>query len=92
MVTGIRAVEAAMGSGIKAPVAAERDVVAVARRSLHWAASLPAGALVSEADVEVLRPASGLAPARLVTLVGRRTTRAVEAGTAITAADVEGPA
>jgi sialic acid synthase SpsE len=92
MVEGIRAVEAAMGSGVKAPVEAERDVTAVARRSLHWAVSLPAGAPVTQAALAVLRPGTGLAPARLATLVGRRTTRAVEAGAAVAAADVEDPA
>jgi sialic acid synthase SpsE len=89
MVEGIRAVGAALGSGIKAPVAAEREVAAVARRSLHWAASLPAGAAVEAGHLAVLRPGTGLAPARLAALVGRRTARPVEAGRAVEPADVE---
>ncbi|HYO44874.1 MAG TPA: N-acetylneuraminate synthase family protein [Candidatus Limnocylindrales bacterium] len=90
MVAGIRAVEAALGSGVKAPVEAERDVTAVARRSLHWATSLPAGAIVAEADVATLRPGTGLAPAKIAAVVGRRTVRPVEAGTAVAPGDIEG--
>ena len=78
----IRAVEAALGTGIKVPVEAERDVAAVARRSLHWAGDLAAGRLVAAGDLAVLRPGTGLAPARLATLVGRRTSRARRGGVA----------
>ena len=46
MVAGIRAVSSALGTGEKVPVEAERAIAAVARRSLHWATSLAAGATV----------------------------------------------
>jgi len=92
MVAGIRQVEAAMGSGVKAPVEAERNVAAVARRSLHWATTLEAGHAVTADDLVILRPGTGLRPARLDALVGRRTTRRVEGGTAVTVDDVEGGA
>ena len=89
MVAGIRAVEAALGTGVKVPVEAERDVARVARRSLHWAGSLEAGRLVTADDLAVLRPGTGLTPGRLATLVGRRTSRAVEAGSAVRLDDLE---
>ena len=79
-----------MGSGDKAPVAAERDVARVARRSLHWRRSLPAGHVVGDDDLDVLRPGTGLAPALAGTLVGRRTGRRVAAGSMIKPADLEG--
>jgi N-acetylneuraminate synthase/N,N'-diacetyllegionaminate synthase len=90
MVAGIRAIEAALGNGVKAPVAAEQDVARVARRSLHWRRSLPPGATIGSGDLEILRPATGLAPANLDDVVGRRTARAVEAGQAVDAGDVDG--
>ncbi len=90
LVRAVRAIEAAMGSGDKVPVAAERDVARVARRSLHWRRSLPAGHVVVDDDVDVLRPGTGLAPALAVTLVGRRIGREVAAGSMIEPADVEG--
>lgn len=89
MVRGIRAVEASLGSGIKEPVAAERDVASVARRSLHWAADLPAASVVRPADLAVLRPGVGMAPALLDSLVGGRTTRGVRAGARVEPGDVE---
>ena len=90
MVRAIRSIEAALGTGIKAPVPAEADVARVARRSLHWARALDAGRLVDAGDVAILRPGTGLAPARLVDVVGRRTRRDVAAGAAVAAGDVEG--
>ncbi|HEX2756186.1 MAG TPA: N-acetylneuraminate synthase family protein [Candidatus Limnocylindrales bacterium] len=90
MVAGIRTVESALGSGDKRPVEAERAVAAVARKSLHWARSLPPGSPISEADLAAMRPGTGLSPARQVDLVGRRTARAVTAGQPVDPADTEG--
>ncbi len=90
MVAGIRAVERALGTGAKAPVPAELDVARVARRSLHWTVSMDAGRVVAPGDVAILRPGTGMAPARLDEVVGRRTARAVMAGTAVAPRDVEG--
>jgi N-acetylneuraminate synthase/N,N'-diacetyllegionaminate synthase len=89
MVAAIRLTEAALGSGDKIPVAAERDVAAVARRSVRWRRSLAAGESVDEADLVVLRPADGLEPRRLGEIVGRRTARGVRAGAAVALEDVE---
>jgi N-acetylneuraminate synthase/N,N'-diacetyllegionaminate synthase len=90
-VAGIRAVGSALGTGVKAPVAAERDVARVARRSLHWGRGLAAGTVVAAADLVALRPGTGLAPGRLGELVGRRTARPVEAGARVEPADLEDP-
>ena len=92
MVSGIRTVEAALGSGEKRPVEAERAVAAVARKSLHWGRSLAAGALVGEADLAAMRPGTGLSPARQAEFVGRRTARDVSAGAMVAPDDLEGPA
>jgi N,N'-diacetyllegionaminate synthase len=92
MVDGIRAIEAALGSGVKAPTAAEADVAAVARRSLHWIRSLEAGTVVGDDDLAALRPGTGLPPARRWDVVGRRTARPVRAGELVRDADIEGRA
>jgi N-acetylneuraminate synthase/N,N'-diacetyllegionaminate synthase len=89
MVVGIRTVEAALGTGAKRPVEAERAIAAVARKSLHWRRSLPAGSRIAEADLEALRPGTGLSPARQADLVGRRTRRAVTAGELVSDDDAE---
>lgn len=90
MVAGIRAVEAALGSGIKVPVEAELDVAMVARRSLHWRRTLRAGHVIDAADLDSLRPGTGLAPGRLIEMIGLRTVRDVEAGAMVAASDVDG--
>jgi pseudaminic acid synthase len=51
------------------------------RRSLYVVRAVPAGAALGEADVRSIRPAAGLAPKHLKTVLGRRTRRAVPAGT-----------
>lgn len=83
MVDGIRTVTGARGTGHKAPVAAERDVARVARRSLHWATDLRAGDTVGPTDLVALRPGTGLRPGERDALVGRTVGRPVRAGVAV---------
>ena len=90
MTAAIRAVERAVGDGDKRPVAAERGVAAVARRSLHWTRDVAAGSVVAATDLVALRPATGLSPARLRDVLGRRTAHPVEAGEPVVTGDLEG--
>ncbi len=80
LVRQIRDVEAALGSSVKAPTAAEIPVRAVARRSVMARRPLPAGHVLSEDDLILLRPASGIAPRFVHTLPGRALQTDVEAG------------
>jgi N-acetylneuraminate synthase/N,N'-diacetyllegionaminate synthase len=89
MVDGIRATSAALGTGIKTPVAAERPIAAVARKSLHWRVSLEAGATVEADHLLAMRPGTGLAPSLLGDIVGRKLARPVTAGTAAAPDDLE---
>jgi N-acetylneuraminate synthase len=84
LVTAIRDVEAALGDGIKRPAPSEMPVRDVARKSLIAARDLPAGAVLTREDLAVLRPGTGLSPAALPTVVGRRTARAIRLHTPIT--------
>ena len=72
LVRGVREVEAALGDGRKIPVPAERNTAAVARRSLCAARDLPAGTVLAREMVVARRPGTGLAPALLDAVVGRR--------------------
>jgi sialic acid synthase SpsE len=89
MVVAIRSVESALGSGLKSPTASEAETALVARRSLHWAGDLDRGTTIGASDLDVLRPGTGMAPARMAGLVGGRTSRSVRAGTAIVPDDIE---
>jgi N-acetylneuraminate synthase/N,N'-diacetyllegionaminate synthase len=88
MVAAIRATAAAIGDGDKVPTEAEREIAAVARRSLHWARDIAAGQTIHEDDVVAQRPGTGISPAKMHELVGGRTARAVQAGAMVQEADV----
>jgi sialic acid synthase SpsE len=84
LVRGVRRVEAALGHGRKEPAAAEADVARVARRSLVAACDIPEGATLTAGVVTALRPGTGLSPALLPSLLGRRARHAIGAGTLLT--------
>lgn len=88
LVSAVREVEAARGDGKKRPMACEEDVRRVARRSLFWARPVVAGAVVERADLDALRPATGLPPSCFHEIVGRRAARAVAAGQMVSPGDL----
>jgi N,N'-diacetyllegionaminate synthase len=77
MVTAIRHVEAALGTGIKGPAPCELPNLSVARKSVVAACSLPAGHRLAARDLDIKRPGNGLPPKLLPTLVGRTLIAAV---------------
>jgi N-acetylneuraminate synthase/N,N'-diacetyllegionaminate synthase len=78
MVTAIRNVEAALGSGIKAPAPCEVPNISVARKSIVAAKPLPAGHKLCEEDLEIKRPGDGLASKFIPALLGRTLRTSVE--------------
>jgi len=81
LVRSIRRVESALGSGRKVPAPSEIETAKVARRSLVAARDIPAGATLEREMVIMRRPGTGMSPATLDTLLGRRTAREIAAGT-----------
>lgn len=79
LVAGIRAIEAAIGSPAKYPTAAERDTIAVARRSLVARREIAQGEAFEPSNLTVLRPASGRSPLDYWELLGRPASRAYAA-------------
>ena len=71
LVRGIRTIEAAMGTGIKEPSAAEAATAEVARKSLVTSLALSAGTVLTEAMIAIKRPGTGLAPGERDAVVGR---------------------
>jgi N-acetylneuraminate synthase len=89
LVEGIRTVESALGSGLKVPARAERGTAAVARKSLVASRDIPAGAVLTPILVAVRRPGTGMPPAALPTILGRRVRRALKAGHVLSWKDLE---
>jgi N-acetylneuraminate synthase len=71
MVAAIRHVEAALGTGIKAPAPCELPNLPIARKSVVAARSLPVGHQLATGDLDIKRPGNGIAPKLLPALIGR---------------------
>jgi sialic acid synthase SpsE len=73
MVDRTRELELALGNGNKVIEENEKDTVVVQRRCLRAAGELPAGTVLSRADIEALRPApvDSISPYHIPDLIGR---------------------
>lgn len=89
MVRDIRAVEEALGDGIKAPRPAEIPVRILVRRSIVLRHALSQGQRLSRNDLMLLRPGVGIEPRYLDVVVGRRLARPLPAGAVLTWEDLE---
>jgi N-acetylneuraminate synthase len=72
---------AIVGERVKRPLASEEAARRYARRSLVTARDLPAGHPIAEVDLTWKRPGTGISPALLADVIGKRTTDAVPADT-----------
>jgi N,N'-diacetyllegionaminate synthase len=77
MVRAIRDAHDALGSGIKRMAPAEEDLYTTARRSLFAARDIVAGTVLTEADIAILRPGTGIEVRDLRKLVGRTARRSI---------------
>jgi N,N'-diacetyllegionaminate synthase len=89
LISSLKTVEGALGDGVKVAQPCERELRLVARRSLHAIRDLEEGAILDASDLAARRPATGVSPARLPVLVGRRLRRRVSAGSAVVETDLE---
>ncbi len=71
LVTAIRQVEAALGSGVKAPAPGELANVPIARRSLVAARDIRKGETFTAENLAVKRPGTGTSPMRYWEWLGR---------------------
>jgi len=81
LVQSIRRIESALGTGRKVPTTSEVETARVARRSLVAATEIPVGAILKRDMVIIRRPGTGMSPATLDAVLGRRVLRGIEAGT-----------
>lgn len=86
MVQGIRKVQSMLGDGVKQLQPIEQNTRDVARRSLVVVRDLPQGHVLSDADLALRRPGTGLAPDQWDRVIGQRLTQDVSAHTTLTPA------
>jgi N-acetylneuraminate synthase/N,N'-diacetyllegionaminate synthase len=84
LVAAIRAVESALGDGLKGPAVSELPIRAVVRKVIVAARAMRAGEVVTPADVVLLRAPAGLPPSALPQVVGRPLKRDVARHSPIT--------
>ena len=75
MVHGIRAIERALGDGIKRPTASERSNLPIVRKSLVAARAIQAGELFTAENITAKRPGTGISPMHWDELIGRNSSR-----------------
>lgn len=80
MVDSIREVERAMGSTRKEVVAEEGETVFVQRRCLYAKNNLQKGQIITENDIDVLRPALGIPPKFKSVIIGKSCKENIEKG------------
>jgi sialic acid synthase SpsE len=78
MVVAVRDAEISLGDGVKKPVPEEEPVAKVARRSLYWTQSLPAGTVIRPEHLIALRPGTGVSPEMQREMIGQKVTRDVD--------------
>jgi N-acetylneuraminate synthase/N,N'-diacetyllegionaminate synthase len=89
LVSSTRRIGAALGAGVKQPTASEERNAEKVRRSLAAAHDLRAGTVLEASMLSALRPGTGISPARVDELVGRRLVRDVGAYSLLSPADLE---
>ncbi len=75
MITGIRRIEKALGTGVKKPSPSEMKNKPVARKSIVAACPIQKGELFTEKNITVKRPGTGISPMRWDDILGWRATR-----------------
>ncbi|AVF02951.1 MULTISPECIES: N-acetylneuraminate synthase [Devosia] len=89
MVDAIRAVEGALGDGIKAPTASEVPVRALVRRSVTTVRPIAAGSVIKPSDLTLMRPGTGIAPKDFEAVTGRKAARDIVAGKTLDWVDLQ---
>ena len=89
LVKQIRDVELALGSAVKEPTTSELPVRALVRRSVTTIKSIKKGVVIRNEDFALLRPGTGILPADLVKVVGKKTKRDIDSGVTLQWSDLE---
>jgi len=72
MISAIRNIEKALGTGIKKPSPSESRNIPVARKSIVAAAPIKKGETFTEMNITVKRPGTGITPMRWDEIIGRK--------------------
>ncbi len=71
MVQAIRNIELALGSGMKVPSESEKKNIAIARKSIVAARPIKAGEILSNENLAIKRPGTGISPMKWDDVIGK---------------------
>lgn len=88
MICCIRNIEKSFGSGIKTITESEKAIVGIVRKSLVTRNPIGKGQVISEADIVIKRPATGIAPRHYDEIIGRTVRNDMEADVCLQWTDI----
>lgn len=89
MVSSIRNIERALGTGRKAPGKSEIKNIIAARRSIHTARTLQKGDVITEDSLIMKRPGDGISPMQIDTVLGKRAAQEIADDSKLQFSDLE---
>lgn len=75
MVSAIRNIEMAMGTGEKEPSTSEKRNIEIVRKSIVAKCDIKEGDIFTEENIDVKRPGNGISPMRWNEIIGKKATR-----------------
>jgi N,N'-diacetyllegionaminate synthase len=78
MVSAIRNIEVALGTGIKAPSDSEEKNMTIARKSIHLNRAFKKGEVINKGDLIMKRPGDGISPMDYKSVLGKKVNRDLE--------------
>lgn len=88
MVSAIRNIEVALGTEMKKTSESEEKNKTIARKSIHLKSSKKKGEILTEHDLEMLRPGDGISPMRMDEIIGKICDRDLPTGHQLKMADI----
>lgn len=85
----VREAELCMGSAEKQPTGGEFAIMSAARKSIVAAADIPKGAVLLQEMLAAKRPGTGISPARMQDIIGRRAATDIAADTVLSESMIE---
>lgn len=89
LVSSIRNVEKAMGTGIKKPFRSEKKIAEIARKSIVAIKDIKKGQIITANQIDIKRPGNGLSPKYYPLVIGSKATRNIKADTLLKKDDYE---
>lgn len=89
MVEAVRNIELALGDGVKKPSKSEIKNRSLVRKSIHISRDIKPGEKITSNDLIMLRPGDGISPMEYNSVIGRKTTKALQKGHKLKPSDLE---